>query len=98
LPPLRLREWPLQFAMDLRSFAASSDTKVGRAAEAIAPHDLEVPVSTNGEMIASTFASGKRAQGLHVVFSTYQSLPAVHEAQKQGLDRKSTRLNSSHVS
>lgn len=81
-----LREWTAQATMDLRCFAVCSDTKVGRAAEDIAPHDLEVPVSTNGEMIASTFASGKRAQGLHVVFSTYQSLPAVHEAQKQGLD------------
>ena len=81
-----LREWTAQSTMDLRCFAVCSDTKVGRAAEDIAPHDLEVPVSTNGEMIASTFASGKRAQGLHVVFSTYQSLPAVHEAQKQGLD------------
>ena len=81
-----LREWTAQSTMDLRCFAVCSDTKVGRAAEDIAPHDLEVPVSTNGEMVASTFASGKRAQGLHVVFSTYQSLPAVHEAQKQGLD------------
>lgn len=81
-----LREWTAQSTMDLRCFAVCSDTKVGRAAEDIAPHDLEVPVSTNGEMVAKTFASGKRAQGLHVVFSTYQSLPAVHEAQKQGLE------------
>ena len=81
-----LREWTAQATMDLRCFAVCSDTKVGRAAEDIAPHDLEVPVSTNGEMVAKTFASGKRAQGLHVVFSTYQSLPAVHEAQKQGLE------------
>src|SRR5699024_3896359 len=81
-----LREWTAQATMDLRCFAVCSDTKVGRAAEDIAPHDLEVPVSTSGETIASTFASGKRAQGLHVVFSTYQSLPAVHEAQKQGMD------------
>jgi predicted helicase len=84
-----LREWTAQSAMDLRCFAVCSDTKVGRAAEDIAPHDLEVPVSTNGEMISKTFVSGKRAQGLHVVFSTYQSLPAVHDAQKiEGGDRK----------
>ena len=81
-----LREWTAQSTMDLRCFAVCSDSKVGRAAEDIAPHDLEVPVSTNGEMVAKTFASGRRAQGLHVVFSTYQSLPAVHDAQQQGLD------------
>ncbi len=81
-----LREWTAQATMELRSFAVCSDNRAGKAAEDIAPHDLEVPVSTNGEMIASTFASGKRAQGLHVVFSTYQSLPAVHEAQEKGLE------------
>ena len=81
-----LREWTAQSTMDLRCFAVCSDSKVGRAAEDIAPHDLEVPVSTNGEMVAKTFASGRRAQGLHVVFSTYQSLPAVYDAQQQGLD------------
>ena len=81
-----LREWTAQATMELRSFAVCSDNRAGKAAEDIAPHDLEVPVSTNGEMIASTFASGKRAQGLHVVFSTYQSLPAVHEAQQNGLE------------
>ena len=81
-----LREWTAQATMELRSFAVCSDNRAGKAAEDIAPHDLEVPVSTNGEMIASTFASGKRAQGLHVVFSTYQSLPAVHEAQQKGLE------------
>lgn len=63
-----------------------SDSKVSRKAEDIATYDLEVPVSTNGAEIAKRFESGKRAKGLHIVFSTYQSLPAVHEAQQQGLD------------
>lgn len=48
--------------------------------------DPEVPVSTDGVEIAKRFASGKRAKGLNIVFSTYQSLPAVHEAQQAGLD------------
>ena len=63
-----------------------SDSKVSRKAEDIATYDLEVPVSTNGTEIAKRFESGKRAKGLRIVFSTYQSLPAVHEAQEQGLD------------
>lgn len=81
-----LREWTAQARMDLKSFAVCSDNKASRQAEDIAAYDLEVPVSTNGKDIAERFARGKRRDGLHVVFSTYQSLPAVHEAQAEGLD------------
>ena len=60
---------------------------MAKKAEDIAAYDVEVPVSTNGEDIARRLnAGGKRASGLHVVFSTYQSLPAVHDAQTHGLD------------
>ncbi|MDK8759979.1 DEAD/DEAH box helicase [Corynebacterium sp. MSK151] len=81
-----LKEWTAQGRLDMRTFAVCSDSKVSRKAEDIATYDLEVPVSTNGAEIAQRFESGKRAKGLHIVFSTYQSLPAVHEAQQQGLD------------
>lgn len=81
-----LKEWTAQGRLDMRTFAVCSDSKVSRKAEDIATYDLEVPVSTNGIQIAERFESGKRAKGLHIVFSTYQSLPAVHEAQQQGLD------------
>ena len=81
-----LKEWTAQGRMDMRTFAVCSDAKVSRSAEDIATYDLEVPVSTEGSKIAERFASGKRAKGLHVVFSTYQSLPAVHDAQQEGLD------------
>lgn len=81
-----LKEWTAQGRLDMRTFAVCSDSKVSRKAEDIATYDLEVPVSTNGAEIAKRFESGKRAKGLHIVFSTYQSLPAVHDAQQQGLD------------
>lgn len=81
-----LREWTAQARLDLKSFAVCSDNKASRQAEDIASYDLEVPVSTNGAEIAERFAHGKRRGGLSVVFSTYQSLPAVHEAQEHGLD------------
>lgn len=81
-----LREWTAQAGADLRSFAVCSDSKVSKKAEDISSYDLEVPVSTNGADIAERFSVGKRAKGLNVVFSTYQSLPAVHEAQAHGLD------------
>lgn len=81
-----LKEWTAQARLDLKSYAVCSDTKVSRKAEDIASYDLEVPVSTNGADVAERFSHGKRAAGLQVVFSTYQSLPAVHEAQAAGLD------------
>lgn len=81
-----LREWTAQARLDLKSFAVCSDNKASRQAEDIASYDLEVPVSTNGKDIAERYASGRRAKGLNVVFSTYQSLPAVHDAQAEGLD------------
>lgn len=82
-----LKEWTAQAREqdELRSMAVCSDSKVSKKAEDIATYDLQVPVSTNGPDIIARFASGKRFKGLHVVFSTYQSLPAVHEAQQQGL-------------
>ncbi|VEH73584.1 type ISP restriction/modification enzyme [Corynebacterium segmentosum] len=81
-----LKEWTAQGHLDMRAFAVCSDSKVSKKAEDIAVYDLEVPVSTEGADIARRFASGKRAKGLNIVFSTYQSLPAVHEAQQHGLD------------
>lgn len=81
-----LREWTAQATVDMRSFAVCSDTKVGKGAEDIAPYDLEVPVSTDGTRLAKVFNAGKRGAGLHVVFSTYQSLPTVHDAQQHSLE------------
>ncbi|MDN6430768.1 type ISP restriction/modification enzyme [Corynebacterium flavescens] len=81
-----LKEWTAQSQLDLRSYAVCSDNKVSKKAEDIAAYDLEVPVSTDGKSIAERFNRGKRFKGLHVVFSTYQSLPAVHDAQENGLE------------
>ena len=80
-----LREWTANAELDLRSFAVCSDTKVSRAAEDISAYDLEIPVTTNGRTLAEEMnKGGKRLSGLQVVFSTYQSLPTIHEAQEQG--------------
>ena len=81
-----LKEWTAQARVDLRTYAVCSDSKVGKKAEDIASYDLEVPVSTNGKDIAERLSKRKRAAGLNVVFSTYQSLPAIHDAQEAGLE------------
>lgn len=83
-----LKEWTAQSQehLPLKPYAVCSDTKVSKKAEDIASYDLEVPVSTNGEDIAKRFAHGRRAQGLSVIFSTYQSIGAIHDAQQRGLE------------
>ncbi|PAT09801.1 damage-inducible protein [Corynebacterium hadale] len=81
-----LKEWTAQATMDLKAFAVCSDSKVGKQAEDIDAHDLEVQVSTSGADIAARYKQGKRAKALNVVFSTYQSIQAVHDAQQLGLE------------
>ncbi|MCK8673951.1 DEAD/DEAH box helicase [Rhodococcus sp. HM1] len=81
-----LREWTAQTRLDLRAFAVCSDRKVSRAAEDIGAHDVAIPVTTDAETLTAEMAHRKRAKGLTVVFTTYQSLPVVAEAQKNGVD------------
>jgi predicted helicase len=82
-----LREWSGQVECDMRPFAVCSDSKVSRAAEDISVHDVAIPVTTDPKVLAAEMAHRKRAAGLTVVFSTYQSLPTVAEAQAEyGVD------------
>ncbi|GAA4826371.1 hypothetical protein GCM10023353_39490 [Tomitella cavernea] len=81
-----LREWTAQTTLDMRAFAVCSDSKVSRAAEDIAAHDVAVPVTTDPVRLASEMAHRKRAKGLTVVFTTYQSLPVIAGAQQDGVD------------
>jgi predicted helicase len=49
-------------------------------------HDLAYKATTNGKQLAQQFAQAQRlGKPFKVVFSTYQSLQAIHEAQKLGL-------------
>ena len=81
-----LREWTAQTQLDLRAFAVCSDTKVSRSAEDFNIHDVAIPVTTDPVKLAEEMAHRKRARGLTVVFTTYQSLPAVAKAQELGVD------------
>lgn len=81
-----LREWTAQTQLDLRAFAVCSDTKVSRSAEDFNIHDVAIPVTTDPAKLAEEMAHRKRAKGLTVVFTTYQSLPAVAAAQGLGVD------------
>ncbi|UOT08485.1 DEAD/DEAH box helicase (plasmid) [Rhodococcus opacus] len=82
-----LREWTAQTQLDLRAFAVCSDTKVSRSAEDMGIHDVAIPVTTDPVKLTAEMGHRKRAKGLTVVFTTYQSLPVVAAAQKDGVDR-----------
>ena len=79
-----LREWTAQTTVDMRPFVVCSDTKVSRAAEDISVHDLVLPATTDGHELYDRLHKGRRAQGLSVVFSTYQSIDTVALAQRLG--------------
>ena len=81
-----LREWTGQTTFDLRAFAVCSDTRVSRAAEDISVHDVAIPVTTSAERLVTEMGHRKRAKGLTVVFTTYQSLPVVADAQVRGVE------------
>lgn len=82
-----LREWTAQSALDMRSFAVCSDTKVSRAAEDITTVDIPIPVTTDPARLLEGMEYAKRAAGLTVVFSTYQSLATIADAQRSELER-----------
>lgn len=83
-----VREWSLDSAIPLRSFAVCSDSQVG-----IQPagnndladmnvHDLEIPATTlPGKLTAK--ANKPAPNKMTVVFSTYQSIQVLSDAQKK---------------
>ena len=83
-----LREWTAQSTDPIRSFAVCSDPKASRSAdrEDISAHDVPLPASTDPAKLTAQVRGGRRARGLTVVFCTYQSLPVVAQAQKDGLE------------
>ena len=81
-----LREWTARSELDIRAFAVCSDTKVSRAAEDYDTSDVAIPVTTDPAVLAEKMSYRKRAAGMTVVFTTYQSLPTVSKAQDLGVD------------
>jgi predicted helicase len=81
-----IRAWSVDSALRLRSFAVCSDQGVGirRArAEDLGDtdiHDLEIPATTRGVALAAQ-ANADDPERMTVVFSTYQSLQAINDAQ-----------------
>lgn len=86
-----LEEWSREHDIELpfRAFAVGSDPKLGRVATGdlttIALEDLGAPATTNGATLARLVEESDLDEGMTVVFSTYQSIQAVADAQRLGL-------------
>jgi predicted helicase len=82
-----LREWTTEADKTLQSFAVCSDTKVGKKSdnEDISIHDLAFPATTDTHKLVNQVLAFHGKKQLTVIFSTYQSIAVVAQAQNQGL-------------
>ena len=83
-----LREWSAQTETPMRAFAVCSDKKVGKvsaAGEDIHVHDLALPATTDPKQLMLQVGASEGESPLTVVFSTYQSIQVISDAQKLGL-------------
>ncbi|MGN2299608.1 DEAD/DEAH box helicase [Micrococcus luteus KDCGSN] len=82
-----LNEWTANADVPLHPFAVCSDASVGRrrASEDIAASDLGFPASTDPAKLAARAAVSTGDEAVRVVFSTYQSIDVVRQAQDLGL-------------
>ena len=81
-----VREWKNDCENDFLAYSVCSDTKVGKRQSdsdviQFTVHDLAFPATTDASKIADQVASSDREK-MVVVFSTYQSIQAISDAQK----------------
>lgn len=82
-----ITEWTIESSIPLRSFAVCSDTQVGKRKNNddladINIHDLAYPATTQADKLAAKIAHPPNGE-MTVIFSTYQSIQVISEAQKQ---------------
>lgn len=81
-----LNEWTAQADQPIRPFAVCSDTSVGRKEnEDVSAHDLGFPATTDPAKLFHRFQISTGEETISVVFSTYQSIDVIHQAQDLGL-------------
>lgn len=79
-----LREWTAQAIKPINALVVCSDSKVGKDEEDIPLHDMAFPATTNAKVLANHVAlipNDRRT----IIFSTYQSIQVVSDAQQLGL-------------
>ena len=85
-----ITEWKRHSVRPITAFAVCSDTQVGQSKGArneelgisfLAPSELAYPVTTDAAQLSHTVAQPGPEQGLRVIFTTYQSLDVIYQAQ-----------------
>lgn len=79
-----LREWTAESVEPFHAFVVCSDSKVGKDEEDLNTHDLAYPATTDAKRLSKTAAMLPKGRRI-VVFSTYQSIQVVADAQRSGL-------------
>ncbi len=80
-----MREWGADAELPLRAFAVCSDTKVGKKdGDSARTYDMPIPATTDAALLVNA-ARTDAPERMTVVFSTYQSMQVIADAQKQGL-------------
>ncbi|WP_354174537.1 type ISP restriction/modification enzyme [Arthrobacter sp. UYEF36] len=84
-----LKEWSDEAEQPMHAYAVCSDVKVGRQKNSdltdVPLHDLQIPATTDGKTLVEAMGKKELDEGMTVVFSTYQSIDAVAQAQQAGL-------------
>jgi len=84
-----MRAWVAQAKLPMRVFVVCSDEKASATDEDLwesSLKDLPYPATTDAELLAKQVKGGSNPGGLTVIFSTYQSIQVVSDAQKLGVD------------
>lgn len=81
-----LREWSAESETGFHAFAVCSDKKVGKDSEDTDIHDLAIPATTDTSSLVEAYKKldGKKRT---IIFSTYQSIDVVSQAQKKGIPK-----------
>lgn len=81
-----LRSWMEQADEPMHAIAVCSDAKASKLDDEddLTSNNLPAPACTNVDSIANQYSYWKLQGGLIVVFSTYQSIQVVSDAQKRG--------------
>jgi predicted helicase len=83
-------EWANDAEVPLATFAVCSDRHAGsrlKSDEDMSANDLQVPASTDVESLVGEWRARATPSRMSVVFSTYQSVDVISEAQRAGLGR-----------
>lgn len=80
-----MRDWVNQTRGRINVYVVCSDAKASKVSEEAYGQlsDIPFPATTNARTVASRFRP--KADALNVVFSTYQSIDVIHQAQELGL-------------